>query len=61
MSELAGPLVLDADTGVNDAPALLYACADNEAQILGVSMVVSNVPLVAGTKSESGHRPRQFC
>jgi purine nucleosidase len=51
MSELAEPLVLDVDTGIDDAFALLYACAHNEAQILGVSTVVGNVSLAAATRN----------
>ena len=33
MSEVAEPLVIDVDTGIDDALALLYACAHEEAQI----------------------------
>ena len=45
------PLVLDVDTGIDDAFALLYACAHDEAQILGVSTVVGNVSLAAATRN----------
>src|SRR5271163_3711392 len=51
MSELAEPLVIDADTGIDDALALLYACAHGEAHILGVSTVVGNVSLAAATRN----------
>ena len=51
MSERSEPLVLDVDTGIDDAFALLYACAHNEAQILGVSTVVGNVSLAAATRN----------
>ncbi len=51
MSELTEPLVLDVDTGIDDAFALLYACAHEEAQILGVSTVVGNVSLAAATRN----------
>ena len=45
------PLVLDVDTGIDDAFALLYACAHDETQILGVSTVVGNVSLAAATRN----------
>jgi purine nucleosidase len=51
MSQQPDPLVIDVDTGIDDAFALLYACAQKEAQILGVSTVVGNVPLVAATRN----------
>ena len=51
MSEPAEPFVIDVDTGIDDALALLYACAHEEAQILGVSTVVGNVPLAAATRN----------
>ena len=51
MSELAEPLIIDVDTGIDDAFALLYACAHDEAQILGVSTVVGNVSLAAATRN----------
>jgi purine nucleosidase len=51
VSELAEPLVIDVDTGIDDAFALLYACAHDEAQILGVSTVVGNVSLAAATRN----------
>ncbi len=51
MSELAEPIVIDVDTGIDDALALLYACAHQEAHILGVSTVVGNVSLAAATRN----------
>ncbi|MBV8794960.1 MAG: nucleoside hydrolase, partial [Hyphomicrobiales bacterium] len=51
MTEHSEPLVLDVDTGIDDALALLYACAHDEAQILGVSTVVGNVSLAAATRN----------
>jgi purine nucleosidase len=44
-------LVIDVDTGIDDALALLYACADRDARILGVSTVVGNVSLAAATRN----------
>ncbi len=51
MSEHAEPMVVDVDTGIDDAFALLYACAHDEAHILGVSTVVGNVSLAAATRN----------
>jgi purine nucleosidase len=51
MSEIAEPCVIDADTGIDDALALLYACANYSIQVLGVSTVVGNVPLAAATRN----------
>src|SRR5271156_6812566 len=51
MTEPAEPFVIDVDTGIDDALALLYACAHEEAQILGVSTVVGNIPLAAATRN----------
>jgi inosine-uridine nucleoside N-ribohydrolase len=51
MSQHAEPLVIDVDTGIDDAFALLYACAHDKAQILGVSTVVGNVSLAAATRN----------
>jgi purine nucleosidase len=45
------PIVIDVDTGIDDALALLYACAQDQAQILGVSTVVGNVGLPAATRN----------
>jgi purine nucleosidase len=51
MSQQPDPLIIDVDTGIDDAFALLYACAHKEAEILGVSTVVGNVPLSAATRN----------
>lgn len=37
------PLILDVDTGIDDALALLYACASPEAEVLAVTTVAGNV------------------
>jgi purine nucleosidase len=37
------PLILDVDTGIDDALALLYACASPEAELVAVSCVAGNV------------------
>ncbi|HZZ61768.1 MAG TPA: nucleoside hydrolase [Roseiarcus sp.] len=44
-------LVIDVDTGIDDALALLYACAEPHARVLGVSTVVGNVSLLAATRN----------
>jgi purine nucleosidase len=51
MSEVADSFVIDVDTGIDDAFALLYACAHQEAHVLGVSTVVGNVSLAAATRN----------
>ena len=51
MSGPLEPLVIDVDTGIDDALALLYACAHEGVQILGVSTVVGNVSLAAATRN----------
>jgi len=51
MPQHAEPLIIDVDTGIDDAFALLYACAHRQAQILGVSTVVGNVSLAAATRN----------
>ena len=40
-------LILDVDTGIDDALALLYACASPEAELVAVTCVAGNVPLEA--------------
>ena len=49
----AGPtsLIIDVDTGVDDAFALLYACASPQARLLGVSTVAGNVSLERATRN----------
>ena len=39
------PLLIDCDTGIDDALALLYGCASPEAEIVGVGCVAGNVQL----------------
>jgi purine nucleosidase len=51
MPQQSEPLVLDVDTGIDDAFALLHACAHTQAQIVGVSTVVGNVSLAAATRN----------
>jgi purine nucleosidase len=36
------PLILDVDTGIDDALALLYACASPEAELLAVTCIAGN-------------------
>ncbi len=44
-------LFLDVDTGIDDALALLQACGEPSAKIVGVSTVVGNVTLAAATRN----------
>jgi len=39
------PLLIDCDTGIDDALALLYVCASPEAELAGVGCVAGNVEL----------------
>jgi len=39
------PILLDVDTGIDDALALLYAAASTEARLVGASCVAGNVAL----------------
>jgi purine nucleosidase len=41
----ARPIIIDCDPGVDDAIALLLACAAPELEILGITTVAGNVPL----------------
>ena len=41
------PVILDVDTGIDDALALLYACASPDIDLLAVTCVAGNVPLDA--------------
>ncbi|TAL13252.1 MAG: nucleoside hydrolase [Chloroflexota bacterium] len=41
------PVILDVDTGIDDALALFYACASPEIDLLAVTCVAGNVPLEA--------------
>jgi purine nucleosidase len=45
------PLIVDVDTGIDDAFALLYACASPRARIVGVSTVAGNVDLEHATRN----------
>jgi purine nucleosidase len=45
------PLIIDVDTGIDDAFGLLYACASPHARVLGVSTVAGNVDLVQATRN----------
>ncbi len=51
MSQQTEYLVIDVDTGIDDALALLYACAEPNAHLIGVSTVVGNVSLEAATRN----------
>lgn len=51
MPARATPLVIDVDTGIDDAFALLYACASPNARLVGVSTVSGNVDLVRATRN----------
>ena len=42
-SPQATPLILDVDTGIDDALALLYSCASPEAELVAVTCVSGNV------------------
>jgi len=44
-------LIIDVDTGIDDALALLHACASPEADILGVTTVSGNVDLRRATRN----------
>ena len=48
---LQKPLLIDVDTGIDDAFALLYALADPHARLLGVSTVAGNVDVVKATRN----------
>ena len=45
------PLILDVDTGIDDAFALLYALAQPSIRLLGVSSVAGNVDLAKATRN----------
>jgi purine nucleosidase len=51
MAARATPLVIDVDTGIDDAFALLYACASPHARLVGVSTVAGNVDLARATQN----------
>ena len=43
------PLILDVDTGVDDALALLYAAASPEVELIGATTVMGNVTVEVAT------------
>ncbi len=45
------PLIIDVDTGIDDAFGLLYACASPHARLIGVSTVAGNVSLSRATRN----------
>ncbi len=45
------PLIIDVDTGIDDAFGLLYACASPRARLIGVSTVAGNVDLQRATRN----------
>ncbi len=45
------PLILDVDTGIDDAFALLYAIAQPSVRVIGVSSVAGNVDLTKATRN----------
>ena len=45
------PVLIDVDTGIDDALALLYACAQSDVHIVGVTTIVGNVSLDAATRN----------
>jgi inosine-uridine nucleoside N-ribohydrolase len=44
-------LIIDVDTGIDDAFALLYACAHPDVELVGVSTVAGNVDLKRATRN----------
>ena len=44
-------LFLDVDTGIDDAFALLHACAETRVRLIGISTVVGNVSLAHATRN----------
>lgn len=45
------PLLIDVDTGIDDAFGLLYACAREDVRLLGVSTLAGNVDLAKATRN----------
>ena len=45
------PLLIDVDTGIDDALGLLYACACERVRLLGVSTLAGNVDLIKATRN----------
>jgi pyrimidine-specific ribonucleoside hydrolase len=50
-SPASTPILIDCDPGIDDAVALLYACASPELRLLGVSTVAGNVDLGHTTRN----------
>jgi len=51
MPSSSTPLIIDVDTGIDDAFGLLYACASPHARVPGVSTVSGNVDLAHATRN----------
>ena len=51
MTDKATPLLIDVDTGIDDAFGLLYVCARPDARLVGVSTVAGNVDLERATRN----------
>ena len=51
MTKQRQPIVVDVDTGIDDAFGLLYLCAQPGVEIVGVSSVCGNVGLKAATRN----------
>jgi len=47
----ATPLILDVDTGVDDALALLYAAASSEVELIGATCLMGNVTMEQATEN----------
>lgn len=45
------PLILDVDTGVDDALALLYACASPEVELIAATCVMGNVTIAQAVRN----------
>lgn len=50
-AEAARKVIIDTDTGADDASALILAARSQEIDILGVTVLVGNVPLEQGTRN----------
>ena len=58
MSPVGIPPLLDVDTGIDDALALLYACASPEAELVAVTCLSGNAALadtVRNTRAEQAN------
>ena len=45
------PTILDVDTGVDDALALLYAVASRELELIGATSVMGNISVEQATEN----------